>query len=48
MIEKDDDAIDKAYTKGRYLVVEYAKSEYEDLKTSEVRALYSYLEQIQK
>ena len=48
LIEKDDETIAKAYTKGRYLVVEYAKSEYEDLKTSEVRALYSYLEQIQK
>ena len=45
LIEKDD-TIDKVYTKGRYLVIEYAKSEYENLKTSEVRALYSYMEQI--
>ena len=47
LIEKDE-TIAKAYTKGRYLIVEYAKSEYEDLKASEVKALYSYMEQIQK
>ena len=41
-----DESTDKAYTKGRYLVVEYAKNQYEDLKASEVKALYSYMEQI--
>ena len=47
LLEKDD-SIDKMYTNGRYLVVEYAKSEYENLTVAEVKALYSYLEQVQQ
>ena len=47
LVEKDE-SIAKYYTKGKYLVVEYAKSEYENLTTSEVRALYSYLDEIKK
>ena len=39
------DIVEKAYTKGRYLVVEYAKETFEDLKVSHVRTLYSYMEQ---
>ena len=48
LIEKDDTTIKKAYTKGKYLIIEYAESEYENTTLSEVKALYSYLEQIQK
>ena len=44
---EDDATIKKAYTNGRYLVVEYAESEYEDTTASEIRALYSYLEAAQ-
>ena len=47
-IEENDTAIAKAYTNGRYLVVEYAESEYENTTVKEIRALYSYLEQIQE
>ena len=48
IIDKNDTTIKKAYTKGKYLIIEYAESEYEDTTLSEVKALYSYLEQIQK
>ncbi len=48
LINLDEDSnIKKAYTQGRYVVIEYAESEYEDTTTSEIRALYSYLEQVQ-
>ena len=48
VINKDDSTIKNAYTKGRYVVVEYKESEYENMTVSEVRALYSYLEESQK
>jgi hypothetical protein len=48
LINLDEDSnIKKAYTQGRYVVIEYAESEYKDTTTSEIRALYSYLEQVQ-
>ena len=47
VLEKDE-SIDKAYVKGRYLVVEFNKSEFEDLKLSEIRQVYSYLEEAKK
>ncbi len=43
-----DDSIKKAYVKGRYVVVEYKEEEYENLTVSEVRTVYSYLEEIKK
>ena len=46
-IEKDE-TIKKAYTKGKYLVIEYNESEYENLTVTEVRAVYSYLEEVKK
>lgn len=46
LLEKDE-TMDKAYTDGKYLIIEYAKSEYENLSAKEIRALYSYMEQIQ-
>lgn len=46
VIEKDA-TIDKVYAKGRYVVVEYAKSTYEDTTATEVRKLYSAIEQYQ-
>ena len=41
-----DESIKKAYVKGKYLVVEYAESNYEDLTVEDVRKLYSALEVI--
>lgn len=46
VIEKNE-TIDKVYAKGRYVVVEYAKSTYEDTTATEVRQLYSAIEQYQ-
>lgn len=43
-----DDTMGKAYTNGKYLVIEHSESEYEGLTVSEVRATYSYLEEVQK
>ncbi len=48
IMDKDLENIKNAYTKGRYLVIEYNESEYEDMTASEVKALYSYLEEVQK
>ena len=48
VIEKDNSTIKNAYVKGRYVVVEYNESEYENMTVSEVRTLYSYLEESQK
>ena len=48
LIEKDNSTIKKASANGRYVVIEYNESEYENLTVSEVRALYSYLEESQK
>ena len=46
-IFEKDDSIKNAYVKGKYLVVEYDESLYENLTVSEVRTLYSYLEEVQ-
>ncbi|MBQ7667970.1 MAG: hypothetical protein IJS47_01415 [Clostridia bacterium] len=46
-IEKGDTVKD-VYVKGKYVVVVYNESEYEDLTTESVRTVYSYLEQVQK
>jgi len=46
-LEKDE-SIDKAYVKGRYLIVEYNKSEYENMTLEDVKTAYSYLEELKK
>ena len=46
--QEENETIDKAYVKGTYLVIEYNKSLYENLTTSNVRLLYSALEQTKK
>ena len=46
--QEENPTIDKAYVNGKYLVIEYAKSTYENLTTSNVRLLYSTLEQTKK
>ena len=38
--------VDRAYTKGRYLVLEYNKSEYKNLTVYKVRSAYGDLEQL--
>lgn len=44
---EEDSNIKKAYTKGRYLVIEYNENEYENTTASEIKTAYSYFEQIQ-
>ena len=46
--QEENETIDKEYVKGTYLVIEYNKSLYENLTTSNVRLLYSALEQTKK
>lgn len=49
LLQKDkDETIDKMYTKGRYVVVEYNKSEYEDMSVNDIRTAYSYLTELKK
>lgn len=45
---ENGDNIDKIYTKGKYLVIEYDKSQYETLTLDEVKLTYSYLEELKK
>ncbi len=45
---EEDDSVKKIYTKGNYIVVEFAESEYEDMTVSELKTAYSYLEEVQK
>ncbi len=40
------DTADKFYVKGKYVVFEWNKSEYEDLTASQVKLAYSYMKQI--
>ena len=44
----DEEGIKKKYTKGKYLVIEYDESEYDTLTLTEVKTMYSYLEEIKK
>ena len=44
---EEDSNIKKAYTKGRYLVIEYNENEYENTTASEIKTAYAYFEQIQ-
>ncbi|MBR6034285.1 MAG: hypothetical protein IKP28_06145 [Clostridia bacterium] len=48
LIDGEDDSIEKAYVSGNYLVIEYAKSEYENLTVDDVRRAYSYLKEATK
>ena len=45
---QEDETIKNAFAEGKYVVVEYSESEYENQTVTDVRALYSYLEEIQK
>ena len=45
---EDNESIDKAYVKGKYVVVEYAASEYENMSLEDVKLTYSYLEELKK
>ena len=47
VLEKDQD-IKNVYTKGKYLVIEYNESVYEGATVSDIKALYSYLEEVKK
>ena len=46
-LEKDE-GIDKAYTSGKYLVIEYAESEYKNFTLDEVKAAYASLNEVVK
>ncbi len=48
LVDEEDESIEKAYTKGKYLVMEYDKSEYENLSVSDVKNAYSYLKEATK
>ncbi len=47
-IIEQDESISKVYTKGRYLVIEYAESEYADYTLEDIKLTYSYLEEAKK
>ena len=47
-LDDDEENVKKKYTKGKYLVIEYAESEYENLTVSDVKLMYSYLKELQK
>lgn len=48
LLDDEEEGIKKKYTKGKYLVIEYDESEYDTLTLSEVKTMYSYLEEIKK
>ena len=48
VLDDEEDGIKKKYTKGKYLVIEYDESEYDTLTLTEVKTMYSYLEEIKK
>lgn len=45
---EDLDDVDKYYVNGKYLVFEYNKSQYEDMKASDLKTAYSYMKEITK
>ena len=47
VLEKND-TIDKAYTKGKHLVIEYAESEYKDFTLDDIKSVYSTLKEVVK
>ena len=46
--DEEDKTIEKAYVQGKYLIVEYAKEEYENTTLEDVKTAYSILEQAKK
>ena len=48
IIDRDDETIKNCYVDGRYVVFEWAESEYEDLTYSNLREAYSYMEELKK
>lgn len=43
-----NETIKKAYTQGKYLIVEYNESEYEDLTVTSLRAAYSMMKEVKE
>jgi hypothetical protein len=49
LLKKEDlTGVDKYYTKGKYIVYELNKSEYEDMKASDIKLAYSYMKEVKK
>lgn len=42
------ETVDKVYTKGKYVVFEFNKSEYEGMEVKDLRTAYSYMEEVKK
>ena len=42
----NDETIENAYVKGKYVVLEYKESEYENMSLEDVKLTYSYLKEI--
>ena len=48
-LKKEDlEEVDKYYVSGKYLVFEYNKSQYEDMKVSDLKTVYSYMTEVTK
>ena len=45
---ENDNSVKNAYVQGKYVVVEYNESMYENDTVSDIRTLYSYLKEVQK
>ena len=48
LLDKEDESIKNAYTRGKYLIVEYDESVYKDLTASAVRFAYGALRELKK
>ena len=46
--QDENENVKNAYVKGKYLVFEWDKNEYEDWTTSEIKATYSYMKEIKQ
>lgn len=45
---EDDETIDKAYNKGRYVVIEYNEKEYMDMTVEELKEAYGSMKEVTK
>ena len=48
VIDREDETIKNCYVDGRYVVFEWEESEYEGLTYSNLRTVYSYMEELKK
>ena len=48
LLDEAEENIINKYTKGKYLVVEYAESEFDGLTLDDIKTTYSYLKEVSK